>query len=161
MARIAVWLDRFLGLATRLGGWLAIPIFLALFAQWPLRDVVKCCSRETNDAAQWIFALYVATAVVAATRAGAHLRADSHARRYAPATRRRIERMGMGLLLGLFALALLIVSWPAARASLGMLERFANTSNPGYFMIKLAVPWMAALAGLEALRLWLSKGDEP
>lgn len=154
-------LGRVVGAMVRLGGWLAIPIFLALFLQWPLRDVVRCCSRETNDAAQWIFALYVALALTAATRAGAHLRADAHARRYAAATRRRIERIGMGFVFGVFAALALAASWPMARASLVAFERFSDTSNPGYFLIKLAVPVMAGLALLQALLRLFDKGGAP
>jgi hypothetical protein len=39
-------------------------------------------SREANDLGQWLFALYVAGAVTAATRAGTHLAVDTLARRY-------------------------------------------------------------------------------
>ena len=57
------------------GAWLAVPLALLLFAQWPLRDLVGAWSRDANDAAQWIFALYVALALRAATRARAHMAA--------------------------------------------------------------------------------------
>lgn len=161
MARVLILLDRFVAGLIRIGGWLAVPIFLALFLQWPLRDLAQCCSRETNDAAQWIFALYVALALTAATRAHAHLRADSHARRYADATRIRIERIGMGLVFGGFAAMALVASWPMARDSFVSLERFADTSNPGYFLIKAAVPLMAGLALLQAAIRLFDKDGAP
>lgn len=161
MARFAALLDGFVSALVRLGGWLAIPIFMALFLQWPLRDALRCCSREVNDAAQWVFALYVALALTAATRAHAHLRADSHARFYSRATRLRSERWGMGLVFGLLCLLLLVASWPMARDSLAGLERFSDTSNPGYFVIKLAVPLMAGVAALQALLRWLDKDSAP
>ena len=161
MRRLADLVDRLIAVTVRIGGWLAIPIFLALFLQWPLRDALRCCSREINDAAQWLFALYVAVALTAATRAGAHLRADSRARHFAPAARARIERLGMGLAFGLFCALLLVASLPMAAASLVGLERFADTSNPGYFLIKLAVPLMAGLAALQAVLRWFDRGGAP
>ena len=42
---------------------LVLPLALLLFAQWPLRDLVQAHSREANDLAQIIFALYMAVAV--------------------------------------------------------------------------------------------------
>lgn len=68
---LASALDR----ACTAGAWLAVPLALLLFAQWPLRDLVGAWSRDANDAAQWIFALYVALALRAATRARAHMAA--------------------------------------------------------------------------------------
>ena len=47
---------------------LAVPLALLLFAQWPLRDVVQAYSRQTNDWAQILFAVYVAVAITAARR---------------------------------------------------------------------------------------------
>ena len=60
-------LDRALALATAAARHLALPLSLLLFLQWPLRDLVRSYSREANDLGQWIFALYVAASVTAAT----------------------------------------------------------------------------------------------
>lgn len=49
--------------------WLVLPIVLLLCLQWPLRDLVQGWSREANDLGQWLFALYVAASLTAATRA--------------------------------------------------------------------------------------------
>ncbi|NLH83575.1 MAG: TRAP transporter small permease subunit [Phyllobacteriaceae bacterium] len=119
--------------------WLVLPVVLLLFLQWPLRDGVGRWSREANDLGQWLFALYVAVAVTAATRAGRHLSADLFAHRFAGATRRRIAVAGV--VLGLFPWAgyVLWVAWrPAWRSILG-LERFQDTDDPGYFLIKAAL----------------------
>src|SRR5438067_13418478 len=63
---------------------LVLPLTLLLFAQWPLRDLVQAGSRTANDAAQVIFAVYMAVAVTAASASGMHLAAhhapDEHAR---------------------------------------------------------------------------------
>ena len=73
-------LDRLIELTLAAAKWLALPIVAALFLQWPLRDIAGAYSRETNDLAQWIFALYIAAAITAATRAKTHLGADTLAR---------------------------------------------------------------------------------
>src|SRR5215217_4635917 len=61
--------DRAVGATVSLGRWLALPVVLLLFLQWPLRDAVRAWSREANDLGQCFFALFVAIAVTAATRA--------------------------------------------------------------------------------------------
>src|SRR5690242_12708063 len=56
---------------------LVIPLAFLLFAQWPLRDLVQSYSRETNDLAQCLFALYASIAITYATRMRSHLAADA------------------------------------------------------------------------------------
>ena len=65
--------DRLIGWLVAGAKWLALPLITLLFLQWPLRDYIQVYSREANDLGQWLFALYVAAAVTAATRAGTHL----------------------------------------------------------------------------------------
>lgn len=72
---------------------LVLPISLLLFLQWPLRDLLQAYSREANDLAQWLFALYVSVAVTYATRMGTHLAANSLARKYSPATPAWLSRL--------------------------------------------------------------------
>ena len=55
--------------ALKAARWLVLPIVLLLCLQWPLRDLVQGWSREANDLGQWLFALYVAASLTAATRA--------------------------------------------------------------------------------------------
>ena len=78
-------LDRLIGRVIAAAQWLALPLVLLLFLQWPLRDIVRAYSREANDLGQIIFALFVAVSVTAATRAGTHLAADTLAQRYSRA----------------------------------------------------------------------------
>lgn len=124
--------------------WLALPIVVALFLQWPLRDLVGAYSREANDLGQWIFALYVAVAVTAATRSGTHLSADALARRYPAQWRDRLARLG--ILLGLlpWAIFVLVTSRNIVLSSVLQLERFPDTYHPGYYLIKIAL-WLLAL----------------
>jgi len=71
---------------TGAASWLVLPVTLLLFLQWPLRDVIQAWSREANDLAQWLFALYVSVALTATSRARAHLAADAFAQRHSAAT---------------------------------------------------------------------------
>jgi TRAP-type mannitol/chloroaromatic compound transport system permease small subunit len=138
-------LDRLVATILSGGRWLLLPVVALLFLQWPLRDLVRSYSREANDLGQWIFALYVAMAFTAATRAHTHLAADAVARIYSERTRARLAQAGA--LIGLVPWALFVIFGGAnlVLSSLRVLERFADTSNPGYFLIKFAV-WV--LAGL-------------
>src|SRR4051794_27202149 len=110
-------LDRVVAGAIALGRWLVIPVVLLLFLQWPLRDLVKAYSRQANDLGQLMFALVVALAVTAATRARTHLAADAFALRYPPAARRRIEQVAALLVLTPWALFLLFAGWPIVSSS--------------------------------------------
>jgi TRAP-type mannitol/chloroaromatic compound transport system permease small subunit len=128
-----------------------LPVSLLLFLQWPLRELIQGYSREANDLAQWLFALYVSLAITYASRRRSHLAADALAQRYAPATRDRIARFGALCVLVPWASFMLYASWPVAVASLRELEAFPETNNPGYFVIKLALLLLVALVLLQAL----------
>ena len=131
--------------------WLVIPVVLLLFLQWPLRDLIQAWSREANDLGQWIYALYMAGAVTAATRAGTHISADALARSYSPGWRARLRKAA--ILLGFLPWALFVIyaGSHATLLSALALERFADTNNPFYFVIKLAAILLALLMMLQAL----------
>jgi len=129
---------------------LVLGLSLLLFLQWPLRDLVQAHSREANDLAQILFALYVAVAITAATRARAHLAADAFARRFGERWRRRIWRAACALVL-IPASALILYAGSDAWRSIAVLERFPDTLNPGYFLIRVAGVLLAALVLAQAL----------
>jgi len=131
---------------------LVLPLSLLLFLQWPLRELVHAYSREANDLAQILFALYVAVAVTVATRHGAHLAADALAHRFAPAWRRRLERIAAGVVLVPWSLLVLYHGAAPAWRSVSELERFQETLNPGYFLIRCAVVLLAAVVLGQAVR---------
>jgi TRAP-type C4-dicarboxylate transport system permease small subunit len=131
---------------------LVLPLSLLLFLQWPLRDWVQAYSRQVNDVAQILFALYVSVAITAATRARTHLASDALAQHYLPATRARLERWAALIVLLPWSVFVLVTAWPSAwRAIIGR-EAFAETLTPGYFLIRLAVVLLALLVLLRALR---------
>lgn len=140
--------------------WLALPVAALLFLQWPLRDLVRGYAREANDFGQVLFALYVAVAVTAATRRGAHLAADTLARRYAPALRRALLRAGLVLALLPWAGYLLVAGWPLYASSVLQLERFSDTGNPGYVVVKLSAALLAVLMLLQGIRDLLQAGRD-
>jgi TRAP-type C4-dicarboxylate transport system permease small subunit len=139
-------LDRLLGRLLGAVQWLALPLALLLFLQWPLRDLIHGYSTQANDLAQICFALYVAASVAAATRAGTHLAADAIAQRYSARTRARLRKIGAIALLP-WALFVLVASRQLVLESTALLENFSQTFNPGYFIIKLAL-WLMALTML-------------
>jgi TRAP-type C4-dicarboxylate transport system permease small subunit len=132
-------------------GALVVPLTFLLFAQWPLRDVVQAGSRQANDLAQVIFALYMAIAVTAASLQRAHLAAHVGGD-HPPAPWRRWAVVACT---APWAVFLLWTSAPSVWQSVLQLERFGETLNPGYFLIRVALWLMALLVlvhGLASLR---------
>ena len=143
--------DRTLGSVLAAARWLVLPVALILFLQWPLRDFVQWGSREANDLGQWIFALYVSLAVTYATRERAHLAVDAIAHDYPPRLRTAIARWGGLLCVAPWAAFMIWTVWPTAQRSMLGLEKFPDTANFGYFLIKLAALLLAILALVQAL----------
>ncbi len=161
MRRFHRLLDCVLATTLSLAKWLAFPVVALLFLQWPLRDGLHCCSREANDIGQIAFALFVAVSVTAATRAGTHLRADALAAHYSDTTRRRIRQAANVFVLLPWSALVLVHLSPAGWQALLSLERFADTGNPGYFLIRLAALLLALLVFLQALMDFFGRQDHP
>src|SRR5271169_5903593 len=138
-------LDRVIGRVVAATKWLALPLVVLLFLQWPLREFFRAFSREANDLGQVAFALFVAVSVTAATRAKTHLAADLLARRYSARTRRRLNQLGSAIGLLPWALFVLIAGKTTVVSSLRDLESFQDSGNPGYFLVKFALWVMAVL----------------
>ena len=90
-------LDRLIGTIVAAAKWLALPLIVLLFLQWPLRELLGSYSREANDLGQVAFAIFVAVSITAATRAGTHLAADLLAQHYKATTRRRLKQAGAAI----------------------------------------------------------------
>lgn len=140
-------------------GLLVLPLAALLLAQWPLRELVQAYSRQANDAAQVLFALYVAVAVTAASRNHAHL-ASLHTH---PGGAARPPWHAWALLacVAPWALFMLWAGWPLVLASVTSFERFGETLTPGYFLIKLAMALMLLLVLAEGLLELLPRGRGP
>ena len=130
-------------------GALVVPLTLLLFAQWPLRDVVQAGSRQANDLAQVIFAVYMAIAVTAASIEGMHLAA-----RHAPDEHERPVRWRVIAVCACTVPWALFVLWtatPGVRQSVLQLERFGETLDPGYFLIRVSLWLLAALVVMHGI----------
>jgi TRAP-type mannitol/chloroaromatic compound transport system permease small subunit len=137
-------LDRLIGYVVAAAKWLALPLVVLLFLQWPLRDGLQMFSREANDLGQVVFAFFVAVSVTAATRAHTHLAADLLARRFSLRARQRLNRLGSAFGLLPWALFVLIAGKSTVVSALHSLEAFQDSGNPGYFLIKLSL-WVMAI----------------
>jgi hypothetical protein len=122
---------------------LVLPLTVLLFAQWPLRDLVQAGSRTANDAAQIVFAIYMAVAVTAASASGMHLAAH-----HAPDEHAQPRGWRSWAVLACTAPWAGYVLWTSAAAtwqSVTQFERFGETLTPGYFLIRIALWLLAAL----------------
>jgi len=159
LAALRTLLDRTLGVTVAAASILVLPLSALLFLQWPLRDLWHAYSREANDLAQILFALYVGVAMTAATRARAHLAADGAAVRLPVRMRRALTRWAAPAVVVVWALFLIYASFSSVAQSVRQLEAFPETYNPGYFVIRIALVLLALLAFLQALVGALSSGD--
>jgi len=149
---VAARLQRILDRVTSAGAWLVVPLVVLLCAQWPLRDAVAAGSRQANDLAQWIFALYVALAVRYATRRGAHVAADAWAHAHLSARTRAIaHRFGAAACVLPWALYVLASGALPVWRSVSQLEAFPDTLDPLYFVIKASAWLLALLLALQAI----------
>ena len=153
-------IDHTLAAVTAAAQWLVLPVSFLLFAQWPLRELLHAYAIQANDLAQWVFALYVSAALTFATRARTHLAADALAQRYSPKTRERIAGIGGFLAIAPWSIFILVVSTPTVWQSVSGLERFPETYDGGYFIIK-AASWLLALLALLQSVLGLLRADAP
>jgi len=143
--------NRILGAIIAAGAFLVLPLSLLLFLQWPLREWIQAYSREANDLAQTLFALYVSMAIGYATRRRSHLAVDAWAQRYSSVTRARIARIGALCTLLPWSIFVMLAGGAMVAQSIVGLERFPDTFNPGYFFIKGASWLLALLVCLQAI----------
>ena len=131
--------------------WLVLAIIILLFMQWPLRDVMQGWSREANDLGQWMFALYVAASITKASRDDAHFHSKGLGIWLSPAHKILLRKIG--LILGLIPWAGFILwsGMPMLLRSIVQAERFPDTANPFYFMIRLSLFLMALLIVMQGM----------
>jgi len=149
--RILAGIDATIRVITRCSRPLVLPVSLLLFLQWPLREVVQAYSREANDLAQILFAIYVGVAITYATRRDAHLAIEVVAARWTASARATLTRVAAAIVLVPWSAFLLYAGWPLVAQSVRQLEGFPETFNPGYWLLKVAVALMAILVLLEAI----------
>ena len=153
--------DRLIGATIAAGSILVLPVSLLLFLQWPLRESGLGYSREANDLAQVLFALYVGIAITCATRRQTHLAADALAQGRSPRLRRLLTRIASLAVLVPWSVFVLYAAWPMVVQSVRQLESFPDTFNPGYFVVKIAILLLVVLVLLQALLDLLHPSGEP
>jgi TRAP-type C4-dicarboxylate transport system permease small subunit len=129
---------------------LVLPLAALLFAQWPLRDLVQTYSREANDMAQILFALFMSVAVTAASEDGVHL-AAGHAPDEHSGPPARWRAWALLACTAPWALFILWTSSAQVWQSLRQLEHFNETQTPGFYMIKVALWFMVGLILLHSI----------
>jgi TRAP-type C4-dicarboxylate transport system permease small subunit len=144
-------LDRGLRVVVATASVLVLPVSLLLFLQWPLREWLQAYSREANDLAQILFALYVSVAISAATRQRTHLAADAFARRYPATVRDRLRRVASLVVLVPWSLFVIYAAWPSVAQSVRQLESFPETFSPGYFIVRIALLLLVLLTLLQGV----------
>jgi TRAP-type mannitol/chloroaromatic compound transport system permease small subunit len=159
LQRLREWLDRLIAALLAGASLLVLPVSFLLFLQWPLRDLVHAWSREANDIAQWLFALYIGAAVTFATRIHSHPAAHAIAHRYPERVRARLRKAASLLVLLPWSAFILYAATPAVWQSLLQLEGFPETYNPGYFLVKVAAWVLALLVLLQAVLDLLPHGE--
>ena len=131
-------------LLTIFSGVLVLPLAVLLFAQWPLRDLVQSHSRQANDAAQILFAVYAAVAISAASWSNSHLAPVA----LGPAAIKFIPTWRQWVLLACtapWALFLLWTAVPQMLLAVATLEKFGESLTPGYFIIRIALVLLGVL----------------
>jgi hypothetical protein len=121
-----------------LAAMLVLPLAALLCAQWPLREVVQAYSRQANDAAQVLFALVMAFGVGYAGERRAHLVAGP------PLRSSRVAAILTAACVSPWALFMLWSTSAPVWESLRTLEKFPDTLNPGYFLVRVS-GWILVL----------------
>jgi hypothetical protein len=128
---------------------LVLPLALLLFAQWPLRDWLQAYSRQANDVAQIVFAVYAAVAITAASLSKSHLALAKHddiAINLIPIW----KALALAVCVVPWALFLLWTAFPQMLASVAAAESFSEGLTPGYFILRVALVLLALLVLAEA-----------
>ena len=94
---------------------------------------------------------YVSLAMTFATRERAHLAVDAIAHDYPPRVQATIAHWGTFLFVAPWSIFMIWTVEPTVQRSVLSLERFSETNNPGYFLIKVAVLLLAVLALLQVV----------
>lgn len=148
---LVVRLDKLLKRITAFAAILIFPLALLLCLQWPLREWFHAYSREANDLAQLLFGIYVSISITYATRAHAHLTPDVVASRYPARVRIRLIKYASFIFILPWSFFIVVTSVPMVWQSIKLLENFPDTSNPGYFILKIGVLFLGLLIALQAI----------
>jgi TRAP-type mannitol/chloroaromatic compound transport system permease small subunit len=145
---------------------LVLAVVAALFGQLPLRDLVRYGYLEANDYGQLFHATVFLVGIPYAVVADRHVRLDLMRGRFSPRVRALIEALGHLLFVIPWTLVLSIYAADPVWRSITLGERFPNTGNAGYALMRVAfVLFLVLLAAASASRVIRSlneaRGDGP
>ncbi len=133
----------------RVSAWLVLFVIGALFAQWPLRELVGGGHILANDFGQIAHAAVFSIGVVYALRWDGHVRLDVFYQRMSVRGRALVDLVGSTTVVGTWAGIVLWFSWQTTLRSVAVFERFPDTWSPGYWLFKVMLIVFASLLLLQ------------
>jgi len=135
----------------RIFAWLVLFVVAALFAQWPLRELVGAGHILANDFGQIAHAAVFMIGVAYALRWDGHVRLDVFYHRMSQRARALVDLGGTLLCVVPWTFIVLWFSGPTTLRSVAVFEKFPETWSPGYWLFKVLLIVFAALLLLQAL----------
>lgn len=145
-------IDRLNTAIGRAAAWLALVAILLEFALVIARYVLGFGSIWLSETVIYAHAALFMLAAAWTLRAGGHVRVDIFYAEASPRAKATIDLAGSVLLLLPFALVLVWLSVPYARASWAILERSQEASGlPLVFLLKTVIPVFAIMMALQGI----------
>ena len=135
----------------RVFSWLVVFVVIALFAQWPLRELAGSGHILANDFGQIAHAAVFTIGVAYALRWDGHVRLDVFYHRLSLRRKALVDLVGTAAFVVPWAVMIVWFSWATALRSIAVFEKFSDTWSPGYWLFKVLLLVFAALLLLQAL----------
>lgn len=129
----------------RTAAWLVLFVILALFGQWPLRELVGGGHLLANDFGQIAHAAVFSIGIAYALRWDGHVRLDMFYQRMSAKGRAWVDLVGTLAIVLPWAGIVLWFSWQTTLRSVAALEQFPETWSPGYWLFKILLIVFASL----------------
>lgn len=135
----------------RVFSWLVVFVIGALFAQWPLRELVGAGHILANDFGQLAHAAVFSIGVAYALRWDGHVRLDVLYHRMSRRARALVDLAGTLLFIVPWTLIVLWFSGATTLRSVRVLEKFPETWSPGYWLFKVLLIVFSVLLLVQAV----------
>jgi TRAP-type mannitol/chloroaromatic compound transport system permease small subunit len=139
----------------RVFSWLVVFVVIALFAQWPLRELVGAGHILANDFGQIAHAAVFSIGVAYALRWDGHVRLDVFYHRMPQRARALVDLAGTLAFVIPWTIIVLWFSGATTLRSVAVFEKFPETWSPGYWLFKVLLIVFAVLLLLQSTR-WKS-----
>lgn len=134
----------------RTAAWLVLFVIAALFAQWPLRELVGGGHLLANDFGQLAHAAVFSIGIAYALRWDGHVRLDVFYQRMSARGRAWVDLVGTLAIVLPWAGIVLWFSWQTTLRSVAVFEQFPETWSPGYWLFKVLLIIFSALLLLQS-----------